>query len=343
MKYLDEIELAECMSISECADWLAYGRLPTAEWIFDRQTEVSDHDARRDVGEIITAGGSPMKPFVYFDRAFLNIVMPDINPDDYYRNYDLCRGARPEVVRAEREQLGKLQEYLRAQSPQNEGDHEMFRRLDDEKDLKASVWLERVRAPLRRLLERAQTDVFQALYDGQIESLAVLAGTGSSSESTNPSPEVLQTVPRHLWVYSEIDWKRSNLNTPDISFLGVTVDTLRFLALFPIPRQTPIPVSGQLYGHSLLIDMPGSDTETAPSGRVRRRPPEAVEGLLKKAILKEFMSRYEAGSLPSKREAIIADAQLWVRNAIKVELSRTSAQRLLEPILQKMPKIPAQE
>ena len=327
------------MSISECAEWLAYGRLPTADWYFDRHSEVSDHDARRDVGEIRSAGGCPVEPFDYFERAFLNIVMPDVDPDDYYRNYELCKGARPEVVMAERELL----EHFRTEKLQRKGDDEVFRRLDDEEDLKASVWLERAKAPLRRLLERAQTDVFQALYDGRIDSLAVLTGTGSSSESTNPSPEELQAVPRHLWVFSEIDWKRSNLNTPDTSFLGVTVDTLHFLALFPIPRLTPIPVSGQLYGHSLLIDMPGSGTETAPGGRGRRGPPEAGENLLRKALVKEFLSRDRAGTLPSKGEAIIAEAQQWVLKCIGEELKRTSAQRYLEPILRKKPKISAQD
>jgi hypothetical protein len=151
----------------------------------------------------------------------------------------------------------------------------------------------------------------------------------------------LIAVPADHWVNSAISWKESNLNNVDGKYLGATVNTLEFLALFPRPRLVPVPFSGQIFGCAFIADLDAPEIETPPQKRPRPGAPSADERLLQKALLRVLSKRKEAGTLPEKGDAIIAAAQEWVRDQIGEELSRTTAQRYLETLLPKKPRTAA--
>ncbi|MBI1171191.1 hypothetical protein GC209_07295 [bacterium] len=345
MRYLEYLDLAPCLTINECADWLAFGRLPRAEFTEDRSGPARDY--RQNINAILDHQSSPFEIDLYFNVSTLARIMPGVDPLEYHRNYEICEGQSPDQVRESRAQRAEQLKRLEGILPKNEATHEFQQtfRLDDEVDLAAAIWLERAQAPLKRMLERAQTDVFQALADARVTGIGLFMPLNlNEDDEEDRYPDEFTLIPSQDWTFTGIDWDSGNLKTLEGTYLGVTVDSGDFLRQHPVPRLTPEKVVGNLYGETFIPLEGVFDLEAAPTPRgPRRGAPTSGENLLRDALLREFEVRFSTGKLPEKTEAILFEAQAWVEQRLGVPLARTTAQRYLEPVLKRLPRKAAQK
>jgi hypothetical protein len=160
VQYLDKANIAECMTICECAQWIAFGLLPAPDYVFDGQSRVCDR--RQDVPSITAIGGSPDEPPRFLGIEFLRRILPAVDPFDYFDNLELSRGLRPADVKAESKlrqlQFDVLKKLTSNGGDDNEADWPLAR--DESEEVDAAKWMERNAAPLCRMEERAQSDVF---------------------------------------------------------------------------------------------------------------------------------------------------------------------------------------
>lgn len=342
MRYLEYLDLAPCFLLSECAHWLAFGRLPSASYTDERSGPARDYRQQFDV--ILDHGRSPFDVELYFNSSTLVQLLPGIDPLEYHRQYLACVGRSPEMVKEERAMLADSLAKAIKDVPES-GSHPEYRAaagLDNDYELTASIWLERAQVPLKRMIERAQTEVFQSLADGKLRALALLMPNDLDNEDAgNHYPDEFTEIPQDAWTYTGINWESGNLETMDGTFLSVTVESTEFLRHHPLPRLTPELVSGNLYGET-FIPLDGALSAESTNLRVARRgAPTSGENILRDALVREFELRLSTGKLPEKTESIISEAQGWVETRLGVPLARTTAQRYLDPVLKRLPRKPA--
>ena len=340
MQYLAKIELSDFMNLSECADWLAFGRLPRADVELDRHDDPCD--GRLSVDSILELGSSPYSPSLYFDTASLSRLLPSADPSEYQRNFMLCGGKRPAESKAHNEtHLQQMISALKLQEDDPDPELSLVR-LSLDRELQASIWLERVSSPLYRMLDRAQFEIFQAVADGKVASRGVFIENDLRDKDDGVWPTEVISIPANEWMYDHVQWDLSNLKTLDGEYWGITVETARVLALFPKPSLTPVGISGQLFGETLLVDQATVDIGTATRPANRKGAPSTGQNVIKEALVKEYLQRKSSGTLPSKGEAMIAAAQEWVRERIGMDIARSTVQRYLEPFQGKKPRNSAQ-
>lgn len=117
----------------------------------------------------------------------------------------------------------------------------------------------------------------------------------------------------------------------DLGWIGVQVDLCDLLALFPRSHLEAQVISGIVSGVALIVDDESGKSATlgkAPRGR-RRKGGGAVE----QAVQDEFAERLASGQLPEKAEGVWQEVMDWAKKALGEEISRSTAQRYLAPIL----------
>ena len=132
---------------------------------------------------------------------------------------------------------------------------------DFSRNLDAWDWIDRATWKFRNQIERAQSDIFQALWDGKLPSTACFSHYEEADQDESVPEVETETVihdrgeiPAAHWGLSAIDWKRSTLAARGGKYVSVRIEAEDFFKVFPRPRLEPIKVEGFLYGDTVILD-----------------------------------------------------------------------------------------
>lgn len=201
-----------------------------------------------------------------------------------------------------------------------------------------AAWREKVDAPLDVLYDLACAKVFSLFSTGVLK----LRGWRFLT------PEEIETLPEDepardyegMYVplrpqdirLSLVNWKESEVEdgNGNVQFRGILLSTSDLLACFTEPAICGRPMNVTNFGASLIAT--GEGKQVIPTAAPRRGRRKKADGMLEKALLAEFRRRQSSDDLPTKKEAVYAEAEAWVRENLGEQVSRSSIQRILVPL-----------
>lgn len=339
MRYFQEIDLAEFCPISEAADWLAFGLLPAANYCLDKDDRPIEE--RLSVDDILENMGHRFGHDLYLGESYLRTVFPDVDAAAYLSAFDECDGSTPEAVQ---KNLSDSEERFRITLERlgDAGNIDCLKQMYQEQiktyeaELLAAKRLRQLQVPIMHRLHAARAKLFMGLISGKVEAKGVVIPRDDKIlENWEPSdwPIDFSSVPETAWDMQSIDWHGSNLELWDRRYLGVVVPTAELLRRFPVPDLPMAQIEVSTFGNAIILE--SSKIET-PAGlsidtRSRRRgAPHSTERILEAAIHKHLENMNDKGTLPRKREAVVAEVSDFVLRALGEQIKRTTAQRIIQ-------------
>jgi hypothetical protein len=314
----------EFMRLFDIADWIVRGVLPENAYLLE-QWQVRD-----------SYPDYPSHDTFWLTDSDIARLLPDVPHNNYLEMRELCGNSTPEDL------LERRSKYTLAWERNHFPDSEEVRNLFDrqraefEAEYAAAKQLKTYNAPIALAIERAKLDVLRALMDGRLIGSG-LRGFGPD-EDENYSFGEFETIRPEQWSFSGVDFSISALAIEGGTFLDVTASMADCIRVFPNTNVAPEKISGWLHGGVFFAE--GATIEaanSAPPRKLGRKP--MGDGLVAIAVLNAMRRKKNDGTLPSKKEAIIAAAQEWHILHFEKELSRSSAQRILASLLNEMPKL----
>jgi hypothetical protein len=332
MRYLVSVEFSEIMTISECAEWLAFGRIPVPSPVKGQ----SGLDARRDIRAIQAANGYRVPVNYHFDRAALDQLLPGIDPDEYGRNLTLCGGEEPMgFFRRTWNEEPFDRELIAAET--DEARHQVAQRkaaFDEWQE--AARWFQRTREHLDHRLGKAQNAVFQALSDGRLKSTGFFP---IYSDYDVPAEDwTLHEVAAGDWVPENVDWVGASLFRENGTCLCATVETEEAFAVFPHPNIAERTITGKQFGSVVMVGSISAPRQKAPLPKRSPGPKPRASKEQTDALVKEFSDRLATNRACDKISAELATAVEWMRKRYGLKISTATADRYLTDVLARHPK-----
>ncbi len=329
MQFFRPVELPADCYLQEAALWVALGRLP------EREESENGEEWRRNQGAE-DVGTIELYNWLY--PGFLESEFRSHGVDIDYERYARAKNKSHRFTGGQWRERAR-ERYDRAvamgASPRALESHLRWLNKADEEacDADWAFEMERVFEPA---MDLARAKVFEAVATGDLRSWGFLKeGIEETQEDGYTFREHLfrrVEIPKERWTLRRFEWMTSQLAYGDDTYYGVNIRCSDLISKFPKPNVEPKDVAGRYYPELLVVD----DVEYEPVRSSRRgRPRKQVS--LERVIRTEFNRRLQDGVLPEKLEAVYADADEFAQT-IGAELSRTTAQRALKPILDRLPK-----
>lgn len=330
MRYFASVDLSEIMTISECAEWVAFGRLPSPRPVPGKK----GLDARRDFDAIRRADGYRVPVNYNFDAAELDQLLPGVDPDEFRRNLAICGGTEPKTFIADRWDEGPYDREL--EEAETEEERSIVERKIQELEAfqKAASWFRDTKEPLDHRLDKARSAVCQALMDGRL----VAKGFTPDDGDYDAPDELwsLREIAPDDWVPEDVSWESAGLFRSSGSFDGVTVDTATVLSVFPQPRLKERPLSGHQFGAVVIVGKLDQPRKTAlPAKKPRGVSSKASKEQIA-ALNADFWDRLNSGRLPAYIETAKEDAKVWLQKRYGLAVSADTAGRYIHEILDKI-------
>jgi hypothetical protein len=303
-------EVAEICFLSEALMWAAFRRFPlastTAEgWEgrreFDWMEGLSSHigDDIPDDAECAFAGLSP--PLSYEDRLSPKQPIP---PEHYRHSLN-----NPELPDRYRESLQQ--------------------QLEDSIKFEAAVssW----HTDLRDFIDLHQSRLFMALREAKLEAEGIKLPAKTYESSVGKLEETKWEgwsrsewvgIPPDFWRSDGINWRESWAEGRDAAYALIQVTTEALFDCFPPPP--PEGSNAVRVGHNWMLPLAERDENLVRKSR--GRPPLHWD-----SFHVEVAARIQAGTLPEKQEAFIAEMQQWCLKEWHHEVARTTLLQKIKP------------
>lgn len=313
----------EHIHLFDVANWIAFGWIPEQGYRFDRDAIVDMEGAQWDA------------------RFWLSIdeiatLLPDVPLDEYLHLREISGTDTPQDVQSDIDEP-KMRDWRMRTLRDPDADQQLLeffvKREDDlRQKLEAAQQIRKFHTPLDRAFDRAKIDVLRALMDGQVIGTGLLE---SGSDDTEWHAGDFQSIRPDDWTLAGVDWNKSNLEIDGGKYLAVSVPLADCLRIFPSTMVAPRRISGTLHGGTFI---PDESEEDLPIASRHRGRPRLGEGFAETAVLNAMRIKRRQGELPTKREAILAEATGWHQAHFGKHLPRSTAQRFLAPLFAEMPK-----
>ncbi|MCC5958445.1 MAG: hypothetical protein JJU08_03810 [Rhodobacteraceae bacterium] len=346
MRYLQEVEIAEFCPISEAADWLAFGFLPSAVYDLDRDDRPIEQ--RQSVDSILEYMGHHFSHDLYLGEAYINERFTDVDASAYISAYEQCGGENPSTFKQSiLEKKEKLQTLMEGnEDPEHVA---VMKNLyedwiaSDEANLEAAESLRLLQVPILHALNAARAKLFLSLIDGRLTGKGVCMPADDEvieNWGADDWPKDFISIPKTSWDMRCVNWHDSNLELWDEKYLGVIIPTEKLLEIFPNPDLLPEHIEGNFFGKVFISEQVDTNINSGKSGTLNSRnrgAPHSTDRILEAAIHKHLDSIRDSGTFPKKREALVAEVSDFVFQTLNQEMKRTTAQRIIQRWLPKNP------
>lgn len=319
MKVLGEVDVADSCLVSEAVCWLAIGRLPIAEY-------QSNMEIRDDIANFEPNG------FTGIDYGFSVEEFEAIGAEVDYNEYEqVCYfeempKSAPDHLKVSTADLLKNIE----ETPDPFDASKEFTKIMDAMGAVRQKYLDDIESPFNWYLNSALVAVMGKLLSGELEATGVRE---RKSDSDYPEYEFAE-ISKSQWSPRHFDLGTSTLETSDRVFWMTKLDTSKVISVFPNPMVSEVSITVRQIGRHFLT---GTSGDLVSDRRKLGRPRKTAHGV-ELIVQREFDQRRASGRLPDKREAVLEEAMNWCEEILGASMSRSSAQRYLAPVFEKMPK-----
>lgn len=319
MRAFVEIEIADVCYPHEAASWVAFGRLPEFHR-FEDGTE--SRGASRAIGE----GYAPRtrnlikedEVSAFFDEQMeidayfhAKIIDPGVDTVDEYFNSWLA--SEPD-------------EWPYRQGPR------------PERGYRLAVLVQETDREVHRAWERARLKVLVKLMEGRVLATGLRLTDAllendkwDSSEWDEIDAIEASVVPAEEWTEDSKPWSADPPQIRVGRYLYPVIQVEDLLREFPIPEIKEEPFSAIRRGGTIILKEENSNALSAT--KPRRGRYQIADGLISRAVVKEFQKRFDDGLAPRKAEALVHEAIEWVEGLYERRVSRSTMQRYLRPVL----------
>lgn len=317
------IEPAEVCYPFEAVAWVAFGKMPQAH------LDDGGWETRGDA-KAIANGYSPSGEDLFSNDEMSNFFENEVEAGRYFA----ARYIDPAVKSVDEYFNGDAVFHQRARGYVKQGP-----RL--ESGFIEAKFVEVAEARISLARERARLKVHLALLDGRLSATGLrIPGewhTVSTTEWTDEFWDDLvgierSNIPAEEWASASDAWHCNPEDVRTSKYLYPLVAVADLLQVFEAPDVGEVEISGFRIGATLFID-DSEKNEKGPSKLPRGRQRKG-DGAIAVAVKNEFARRLRDGSLPGKKEAIVQEVIGWVESVFDQEISRTTAQRYLAPVLE---------
>ncbi len=302
---LEPVELAERCFLTEVLYWLAFRRLPLAQYVDD-----NEEDERFSSWNRFRATDVLRLEVTDAECDFAGLSP---NPEHGHEGLEEVETYDAMLACDLREDQRKWYEGFRAEAAALKPMMESWRELIE---IYCAYFKSRIFVDLREGKISASGIEFKA--KNQDEAIKYI-----DDNEIDLSECTVVNIPADLWATSKIDWQNSVILGNDTLFCWVHFTTDDMLAAYAIPSDPSI---GKLIRLSDLYVSVTSE-EAEPNAYVRRGRPSLPWDRfhLEVAVL------VRAGSLPKKKEAAIQHFQEWFRTELGISVGRSSIGQKLTP------------
>lgn len=347
MKLYKEVELPKFSFLSEAIYWIALGRAPEAFDVFpqldERCAEGEDTVQIQDDGELIWFDDECLAIDKFFYESEFVALGEEIDYDKYLDIHLSTNGmTKEEFLLDSSDTIESVQNSIAA-----EGTDEYFKQYCESRlaDIfqaaEAADWVASLDSLFDQLFDMAESQLFLALANGKIAALGFEVVNPIDPEEVYPPSMEKTAIPSGNWNLVGVDWYKNKLAKSKSLFLGCQIETEQLLAQWSQPLMAHRKVEATLHGVHLALPN-AFPSFPLPRSQNSRGRPQTRTPTVEKLLLGEFERRRMCGELPAKIEAIIQEAIDWYKCVAGKELKRTTVQRYLKPVTEKMPKNTAQ-
>lgn len=296
--------------------WVAFGRIPEADYSPDWDGNYSNHvvDFRRGRNCFLEGGHSINCHPLPEDFAALGI---NVDEDKYYSGLPL------DYPGFDAERIDSIVRGLEAEG-ENHPEHWKQRREEAESE----EYTEHLLQVFQTHIDVAKSKVFLALSSAAIEAEGFL-DCGEEETHDGDFDSYLRKIKPNDWTLQGLVWESHSLKTVKEHFMVVYLKLEDVVATFPEPMGVKHPETGERHKYSIVISGEGASSSKRTQSRRPSAPrgaPQKGGGLLNKAAMAEIDRLRREGLLPDKQEAIIAVVIEYCAR-LGEEVSRSTVQR----------------
>ncbi len=317
------IDWPDTCYIQEAAYWLAFGRVPDYFLDDDGADQRQGEDARYS-GEIVEFDWG-------YSEAEFRAAGVSVDYERYSRVFQEHVYESADDIKTWERRLSDFRE----REDSSDGIQFVERQVEEARaGVAAWDWRRSIDDLIAAFIDNARAKIFQALFAGELTAIGWREYENNHAADEMEDQGEFITIDKSRWSLRHFDWEKSELVAGKDRFRAVQVSTDDLLSRFPAPLCEPLIATVRIYPGVAIIndDAEGDATEHALP-RPRGRPAKGG-GAVQTVVQNFFGEKIKQGAVPQKREALIQDVIDFVKAAFKEDITRSTAQRYLQPLLQ---------
>ncbi|UTS79773.1 hypothetical protein [Phaeobacter piscinae] len=328
-------EVPEFCYIHEATHWVAFAIPPVGFDSFDTQESIS-----ADLDHMC----APQEPHFFAIAPVVDQFVDGASSREFSDKLNACLGRAEAEILDDMQRLEDIhrkyavpaKDELGAEHWEREDRRHRQQVAEYQSELEAARAISPTIDALNHLVEIARSKLFAALAEGAITSRGInprLEGDIITGE--------FESIPHTAWRMSDVDWDNANLgelaDDDELrdrmeAWVGVQVPFKELVTLFPSPNIEIQAASVKDYGGCLVPDGDAALKATPPATKSAARRSAKAGNAIRTAVRNEFQRRLKGGHRPQNRESLVQDCIGWVSKTFEEEISRSTAQRYLEPL-----------